>query len=88
MYKGDRSCKETLVEYRFRLPRALDNRPLRFHEWRSRAHQTSVAEGYYSRCARGRMRIVASRGLQAAQRRGTISGRKRRHRKNTAITGG
>lgn len=33
MYKGDRSRKETLVEYGFRLPSALDNRPMRFEEW-------------------------------------------------------
>jgi excinuclease ABC subunit B len=33
MYKGDRSRKETLVEHGFRLPSALDNRPLRFEEW-------------------------------------------------------
>src|ERR1019366_7619666 len=33
MYKGDRSRKETLVEYGFRLPSALDNRPLRFDEF-------------------------------------------------------
>ncbi|MDF1832558.1 MAG: excinuclease ABC subunit UvrB [Porticoccaceae bacterium] len=33
MYKGDRSRKETLVNYGFRLPSALDNRPLRFDEW-------------------------------------------------------
>jgi excinuclease ABC subunit B len=35
MYRGDRSRKETLVEYGFRLPSALDNRPLRFDEWES-----------------------------------------------------
>ncbi len=35
MYKGDRSRKETLVEFGFRLPSALDNRPLRFEEWES-----------------------------------------------------
>lgn len=35
MYKGDRSRKETLVEYGFRLPSAMDNRPLRFEEWES-----------------------------------------------------
>ncbi|WP_261841210.1 excinuclease ABC subunit UvrB [Aliamphritea ceti] len=35
MYKGDRSRKETLVEYGFRLPSALDNRPMRFDEWES-----------------------------------------------------
>ena len=33
MFKGDRSRKETLVEFGFRLPSALDNRPLRFEEW-------------------------------------------------------
>jgi excinuclease ABC subunit B len=40
MYNGDRSRKETLVEFGFRLPSALDNRPLRFDEWRKRAKQT------------------------------------------------
>ncbi|MBM4191893.1 MAG: excinuclease ABC subunit UvrB [Gammaproteobacteria bacterium] len=39
MYKGDRSRKETLVEYGFRLPSALDNRPLRFDEWEQLAPQ-------------------------------------------------
>jgi excinuclease ABC subunit B len=36
MFNGDRARKETLVEYGFRLPSALDNRPLRFDEWKSR----------------------------------------------------
>jgi excinuclease ABC subunit B len=40
MYKGDRSRKETLVEYGFRLPSALDNRPLTFEEFEHRIHQT------------------------------------------------
>lgn len=40
MYKGDRSRKETLVEYGFRLPSALDNRPLRFDEFEQFAPQT------------------------------------------------
>ena len=40
MYRGDRSRKETLVEYGFRLPSALDNRPLRFEEFEQRAPQT------------------------------------------------
>ena len=40
MYRGDRSRKETLVEYGFRLPSALDNRPLRFDEFTARAPQT------------------------------------------------
>lgn len=40
MYRGDRSRKETLVDYGFRLPSALDNRPLRFDEFSARAPQT------------------------------------------------
>jgi excinuclease ABC subunit B len=40
MYKGDRSRKETLVEYGFRLPSALDNRPLKFDEFETHMHQT------------------------------------------------
>ena len=40
MYKGDRSRKETLVEYGFRVPSALDNRPLNFEEFEERVHQS------------------------------------------------
>ena len=40
MYAGDRSRKTTLVEFGFRLPSALDNRPLTFAEWEARATQT------------------------------------------------
>jgi len=40
MYKGDRSRKENLVTYGFRLPSALDNRPLKFEEWEARTGQT------------------------------------------------
>lgn len=50
MYKGDRSRKETLVEYGFRLPSALDNRPLRFEEFESLAPQSiyvSATPGKY-----------------------------------------
>ncbi len=50
MYKGDRSRKETLVEYGFRLPSALDNRPLRFDEFEWRSPQriyTSATPGPY-----------------------------------------
>ena len=50
MYKGDRSRKETLVEYGFRLPSALDNRPLRFEEWEKMAPQmifVSATPGSY-----------------------------------------
>jgi excinuclease ABC subunit B len=39
MFRGDRSRKATLVEYGFRLPSALDNRPLQFEEWEQRVHQ-------------------------------------------------
>ena len=41
MYKGDRSRKETLVEHGFRLPSALDNRPLTFDEWDSLIHRAT-----------------------------------------------
>jgi excinuclease ABC subunit B len=50
MYRGDRSRKETLVEYGFRLPSALDNRPLRFDEYEAIAPQTifvSATPGRY-----------------------------------------
>src|SRR3954452_16245910 len=50
MYKGDRSRKETLVEYGFRLPSALDNRPLKFEEWERLAPQmifVSATPGKY-----------------------------------------
>ncbi|PPK72271.1 excinuclease ABC subunit B [Methylobacter tundripaludum] len=52
MYKGDRSRKETLVEYGFRLPSALDNRPLMFDEFELRAPQriyVSATPGPYER---------------------------------------
>lgn len=52
MYRGDRSRKETLVQYGFRLPSALDNRPLRFEEFEARAPQTiyiSATPGDYER---------------------------------------
>ncbi|MYC75032.1 excinuclease ABC subunit UvrB [Candidatus Poribacteria bacterium] len=50
MYRGDRSRKQTLVEYGFRLPSALDNRPLRFDEVESRVNQVifvSATPGLY-----------------------------------------
>jgi excinuclease ABC subunit B len=43
MYRGDRARKETLVEYGWRLPSALDNRPMRFDEWEERAPQRIYA---------------------------------------------
>jgi excinuclease ABC subunit B len=52
MYNGDRARKEVLVEYGFRLPSALDNRPLQFHEFEEREYQvlyTSATPGPYER---------------------------------------
>jgi len=52
MYRGDRARKENLVEYGFRLPSALDNRPLRFDEFESFAYQTiyiSATPGAYEK---------------------------------------
>ncbi|MDI9818966.1 MULTISPECIES: excinuclease ABC subunit UvrB [unclassified Legionella] len=52
MYRGDRARKETLVNYGFRLPSALDNRPLRFEEFEGRAPQTiyvSATPGPYEK---------------------------------------
>ncbi|MCC6612041.1 MAG: excinuclease ABC subunit UvrB [Anaerolineae bacterium] len=52
MYNGDRSRKEVLVDYGFRLPSAMDNRPLRFEEFESRTNQiiyTTATPGPYER---------------------------------------
>ena len=56
MYQGDRSRKEVLVEYGFRLPSALDNRPLNFEEWEGRVEQAvfvSATPGKYELQATG-----------------------------------
>jgi excinuclease ABC subunit B len=69
MYKGDRSRKETLVRYGFRLPSALDNRPLQFDEWRRRVHQvvyvSATPADYETDMAQGRVveQIVRPTGL-------------------------
>ena len=68
MYKGDRSRKETLVEYGFRLPSALDNRPLRFDEWEARAPQAifvSATPGPYEKERAGQVvdQVVRPTGL-------------------------
>ncbi|MCP1624637.1 excinuclease ABC subunit UvrB [Pseudomonas nitroreducens] len=68
MYKGDRSRKETLVEYGFRLPSALDNRPLRFEEWEGISPQTifvSATPGPYEDQHAGRVveQVVRPTGL-------------------------
>ncbi len=68
MYKGDRSRKETLVEYGFRLPSALDNRPLRFQEWEQLVPQAifvSATPGPYEAEHAGRVveQVVRPTGL-------------------------
>ncbi|MEZ5524757.1 MAG: excinuclease ABC subunit UvrB [Pseudomonadales bacterium] len=68
MYKGDRSRKETLVEYGFRLPSALDNRPMRFEEWEQKAPQTvfiSATPGPYEEEHAGQVvdQVVRPTGL-------------------------
>jgi excinuclease ABC subunit B len=68
MYKGDRSRKENLVEYGFRLPSALDNRPLRFDEFESVVRQTifvSATPAEYEREKSGQVveQVVRPTGL-------------------------
>jgi excinuclease ABC subunit B len=68
MYKGDRSRKETLVEYGFRLPSALDNRPLKFEEWEAIAPQmifVSATPGKYEAVKAGQVveQLVRPTGL-------------------------
>lgn len=68
MYKGDRSRKETLVQYGFRLPSALDNRPLRFEEWEQLAPQmimVSATPGHYEgeHCSTPVEQVVRPTGL-------------------------
>jgi excinuclease ABC subunit B len=68
MYKGDRSRKETLVNYGFRLPSAYDNRPLKFEEFQTRIGQTvyvSATPGEYERTRSGQIaeQIIRPTGL-------------------------
>ena len=68
MFRGDRSRKETLVEYGFRLPSALDNRPLRFEEWESLTPQiifVSATPGGYEERMQGQLvrQVVRPTGL-------------------------
>lgn len=68
MYRGDRSRKETLVDYGFRLPSALDNRPLQFEEFEMRAPQriyVSATPGPYENAHAGQVveQIVRPTGL-------------------------
>ncbi|MEE4278158.1 MAG: excinuclease ABC subunit UvrB [Halieaceae bacterium] len=68
MYRGDRSRKETLVEYGFRLPSALDNRPLKFEEWEALLPQAvfvSATPGPYEEAHAGQVveQVVRPTGL-------------------------
>ena len=62
MFKGDRSRKQTLVDYGFRLPSALDNRPLQFDEFRSLLHQV-----VYVSATPGKYEMDQSQGLISEQ---------------------
>ena len=62
MFKGDRSRKTTLVEYGFRLPSALDNRPLEFHEFLERLNQV-----VYVSATPGKWELERSQGIVAEQ---------------------
>lgn len=62
MYKGDRSRKQTLVDFGFRLPSALDNRPLRFEEFQARVNQA-----VYVSATPGRWELERSQGLVVEQ---------------------
>jgi len=69
MYRGDRSRKETLVNYGFRLPSALDNRPLMFEEFEKRVHQaiyvSATPSNYEMKKSQGRIveQIIRPTGL-------------------------
>jgi excinuclease ABC subunit B len=69
MYRGDRSRKETLVEYGFRLPSALDNRPLMFEEFEERVNQviyvSATPADYEMKKSKGRIveQIIRPTGL-------------------------
>jgi excinuclease ABC subunit B len=69
MYRGDRSRKETLVEYGFRLPSALDNRPLKFEEFHERVRQviyvSATPSDYEMEKGKGRIveQIIRPTGL-------------------------
>jgi excinuclease ABC subunit B len=62
MYRGDRSRKQTLVEYGFRLPSALDNRPLNFEEW-----EMKVNQAVYVSATPGDYEMEKSQGLVVEQ---------------------
>ena len=68
MYRGDRARKETLVEYGFRLPSALDNRPLKFEEFEAHVHRSSTSRPLLANTSSRRRR--ASWSSSSSARRG------------------
>src|ERR1700731_875702 len=62
MYRGDRSRKQTLVEFGFRLPSALDNRPLNFEEW-----EQTIKQAVYVSATPGDWELKKSEGLVVEQ---------------------
>jgi excinuclease ABC subunit B len=62
MYRGDRNRKETLVDYGFRLPSALDNRPMFFEEWESK-----IGQGIFVSATPGDFEIERSKGVLVEQ---------------------
>ena len=67
MYRGDRSRKETLVEYGFRLPSALDNRPLKFEEFEERVQPGDLRVGDAGRVRARRRRRAWSSSRSSAR---------------------
>jgi len=59
MYKGDRSRKETLIKYGFRLPSALDNRPLRFDEYEALTNQRIYISATPAQYERKKLKVSA-----------------------------
>ena len=62
MYRGDRARKDTLVEYGFRLPSALDNRPLKFEEW-----ERKVAQAIFVSATPGDWELEQTKGVVVEQ---------------------
>ena len=81
MYNGDRSRKETLVEFGFRLPSALDNRPLKFEEFQRKINQviyvSATPDEYELSLARSLSVIPANAGIQLSSSRSEMDSRLR-----------
>ncbi|MDO8577196.1 MAG: excinuclease ABC subunit UvrB [Candidatus Daviesbacteria bacterium] len=70
MYNGDRSRKETLIEFGFRLPSALDNRPLRFDEFMRNVNQAIYTSATPDEYELSLARLIPTRGVASSQPRG------------------